>query len=104
MREKAFRTILKNKVNRGGILAPGAGLQKFGENGKGLMSRWYPATLQKRIEGIQTVRSKMKFIEGDGLEVLRLRANIESVDSAFFIDPPYTVSGKRAGSRLSTAR
>jgi DNA adenine methylase len=43
--EKAFRTIVKNRVNRGGILAPGAGLVKYGGNGKGLASRWYPATL-----------------------------------------------------------
>lgn len=30
--DKAFRTIIKNRVNRGGILAPGASLIKVGEN------------------------------------------------------------------------
>lgn len=46
IREQAFQTIVKNRVNRGGIMAPGAGLVKTGENGKGLHSRWYPQTLK----------------------------------------------------------
>ncbi len=100
LREKAFRTIVKNRVNRGGILAPGAGVQKFGENGKGLRSRWYPLTLQKRIDGIRRVSPRMTFIEGDGVEILRSYTDKGLADSAFFIDPPYTVAGKRAGSRL----
>ena len=98
LREKAFRTILKNRVTRGGILAPGAGLLKYGENGKGLKSRWYPVTLQKRIEGIRQVRSKITFIEGDGFQILNSYAS--QAETVFFIDPPYTVAGKRAGSRL----
>ena len=98
--EKAFRTIVKNRVNRGGILAPGAGLVKYGENGKGLASRWYPATLRKRILDIVTVRDRISFIEGDGLEVVR--QHINRADVCFFIDPPYTVAGKKAGSRLYT--
>src|SRR5574341_1909533 len=36
----AFQTILRNRVQRGGILAPGASLVKHGENGKGVASRW----------------------------------------------------------------
>ncbi|MXY21149.1 MAG: DNA adenine methylase [Dehalococcoidia bacterium] len=100
LREKAFRTIVKNRVNRGGILAPGAGVQKSGENGKGLKSRWYPATLQKRIEGIRRVSHRMTFTEGDGLEILSSYVDNGTPDSVYFIDPPYTVSGKRAGSRL----
>ena len=98
LREKAFRTIVKNRVNRGGILAPGAGIQRLGEDGKGLRSRWYPSTLQKRIAGIGRVRHKLMFIEGDGLQVLESYAN--SPETVFFIDPPYTIAGKRAGSRL----
>ena len=41
-REKAFQAVLRNRVQRGGILAAGAGLVKTGENGRGLLSRWYP--------------------------------------------------------------
>lgn len=98
-REIAFRTILKNRINRGGILAPGAGIVKHGENGKGLLSRWYPETLQRRILEIDAVRDRLTFHEGDGIAVLC--ANAERADAVFFIDPPYTAgTGKKAGSRL----
>lgn len=50
--DQAFSTILRNRVQRGGILAPGAGLMKVGENGRGMKSRWYPTTLQRRILAI----------------------------------------------------
>ena len=98
MRELAFQTILRNRVNRGGILAPGAGMIKVGENGKGLASRWYPATLHRRILDIARLREQITFIHGDGMKVLR--ANAERRMAVFFIDPPYTASDKRAGSRL----
>jgi DNA adenine methylase len=99
-RQKAFQTILKNRVYRGGILAPGAAPLKHGENGKGIKSRWYPGTLKKRILDIVTVRDRITFIEGDGLAVIRL--NAARADTVFFIDPPYTAAGKRAGTRLYT--
>lgn len=47
--ERAFQTILRNRVQRGGIMAPGAGLVKNGEKGRGLGSRWYPDTLARRF-------------------------------------------------------
>lgn len=100
LQEKAFQTILKNRVNRGGILAPGAGLVKNGENGKGLKSRWYPQTLRSRILNILSIRDKFTFIEGNGLEVLK--QNAPNQNAIFFIDPPYTASNKKAGSRLYT--
>lgn len=99
-REKAFQTLLKNRVYHGGILAPGSGLLKHGENGKGIKSRWYPETLRKRILAIARLRDRINFIEGDALQVLRDHAN--RADTAFFIDPPYTAGGKRAGTRLYT--
>ena len=99
-RDRAFKTILRNRVNHGGILAPGSGVLKHGENGKGLTSRWYPATLKKRILDIQTVKGKMQIVQGDGLQALR--ANAHRPDAVFFIDPPYTAAGKKAGSRLYT--
>ena len=94
----AFQTILRNRINRGGILADGAGRVKHGENGKGLTSRWYPETLKRRIIDILSVRDRIRFLEGDGLEMLRNHA--DRADAVFFIDPPYTAGGKRAGSRL----
>jgi DNA adenine methylase len=98
LEERAFQTLIKNRVNRGGILAAGAGRIKSGENQKGLSSRWYPETLQKRILNIFAIRHRFNFIQGDGMEFIK--RNAELVDRVFFIDPPYTAAGKKAGSRL----
>src|SRR5260363_8342 len=38
-KNQAFRTIIKNRMQRGGIMAAGAGLVKDGEAGRGLKSR-----------------------------------------------------------------
>ncbi|MEJ5311957.1 MAG: DNA adenine methylase [Anaerolineae bacterium] len=97
-RERAFATILKNRVNHGGILAPGAGRIRTGEGSRGMRSRWYPETLSQRILNIAAIRDRLSFIHGDGMQVLREHAN--DTDAVFFIDPPYTVAGKRAGARL----
>jgi len=97
-RELAFRTIVKNRTSHGGVLAPGAGLLKKGENGKGISSRWYGNTIQKRIAAIHELRSRILFIEGDGFDVLESQGKFDTTVS--FIDPPYTAPGKRAGSRL----
>ena len=98
LKEKAFQTLLRNRVNHGGILAPGSGVIKYGEDGKGIKSRWYPETLKKRILRIAAVKDRIRFIEGDGLSVLR--ENAQRSDAVFFIDPPYTAAGKKAGTRL----
>jgi DNA adenine methylase len=100
--ERAFQTIVKNRVNRGGILAPGAGQIKFGEAGKGILSRWYPETLAQRIQKIASLRDHLSFFSGDGFSMLT--QHIKDADAVFFIDPPYTAgkNGKRAGQRLYT--
>ena len=94
----AFKTILKNRMFHGGILAPGASLMKSGENGKGLKSRWYARTLAERIEAIASLRDRFTVIHNDGIEVLESHSNDKN--AIFFIDPPYTAAGKKAGSRL----
>lgn len=101
-RELAFQTILKNRIQRGGILAKGAGWIKVGEGGKGIASRWYPETLATRLKAIGTLsRECISFHQGDGLEAMR--AVVPRADAFCFIDPPYTAGkGKRAGSRLYT--
>jgi len=96
--EKAFQAILRNRVQRGGIMAPGASLMKTGENGRGIASRWYPGTLAKRILDIYGQRDRITFIEGDAFEVIP--DFLENQAVAFFIDPPYTAGGKQAGKRL----
>jgi len=95
---KAFATIVKNRVNRGGILAPGASRMKAGENGKGLKSRWYPETLVKRMRMIRSFRHRLKAISGDAFELFPMMR--DESNTAWFVDPPYTVSGKSAGNRL----
>ena len=99
-RELAFQTIIKNRTQHGGILAEGAGVLKHGENGKGILSRWYPQTIAKRITNIELVASRLRFVHGDAFEVMA--EHRKNRDAVFFIDPPYTAGGKRAGSRLYT--
>lgn len=74
-------------------MAPGASLIKNGENGKGLKSRWYPETLAKRIEAIETFRKDITFLLEDGCDYIR--RNAHRPDTVFFVDPPYTKAGKR---------
>ena len=96
--EIAFQTIVRNRTVHGGILAPGSGLLKYGENGKGIKSRWYPETLNRRILKVATLQDRITFIHGEGIQVMR--DNAHRGDAVFFIDPPYTAAGKKAGSRL----
>lgn len=93
VREKAFQTILRNRVQRGGIMAPGAGLVKAGENGRGLKSRWYPATLARRIREINHLKDRLTFVEGNGFSLLEEHG--ADNDAVFFIDPPYTLAARR---------
>jgi len=97
-REKAFQTILKNRTFHGGILAKGSGFLKYGENGKGIRSRWYPGTLAKRLLNLEHVASRIDFRCADALEVMREFAI--NRDAVYFIDPPYTAGRKKAGKRL----
>ena len=89
----AFCTILKNRVFHGGILAKGSGMIKVGEAGKGIHSRWYPKTLKDRILAIGLVKHKIQFVTADAFEVIA--QNQHDSSAYFFIDPPYSVAGKR---------
>src|SRR6266478_6980144 len=93
VREKAFHTILRNRVQRGGIMADGAGLIKEGENGRGLKSRWYPETLARRIREINRLKDRLTFVEGDGFKLIE--EHKADRDVAFYIDPPYTLAARR---------
>ncbi len=98
LKERAFHTILKNRTSHGGIIAGGSGLLKHGENGKGIRSRWYPQTLARRFSGIHHYAGRIDFRQADGMKVIGEYADREDV--VFFIDPPYTAGGKKAGKRL----
>ena len=98
--DAAFRTLLRNRVSRGGILAKGASVMKQGENGHGIASRWYADTLAARIRAIGSYAERFDFLQGDGVSLVELCK--DNVQVAFFVDPPYTATGKRAGRRLYT--
>jgi len=94
IRERAFRTILKNRVNRNGIIAPSGGMLKNGENGAGRRSRWYPDTLSKRILNIVKIKDRLRVARcKTGLYYMRKRADDDR--AVFFIDPPYPTVGRR---------
>jgi len=97
-KQRAFRTIIRNRISHGGILAPGGGILKNGENGRGIASRWYPETLAKRVLDINRRRERITILEQDGIQVIQQYA--KDAETVFFIDPPYTAGGKRAGRRL----
>jgi DNA adenine methylase len=98
LKHRAFQAILKNRTFHGGILAEGSTFLKYGENGKGIHSRWYPLTLAKRFVNLDFAASRIDFRRTDGLKVMREFASQKDV--IYFIDPPYTAGGKKAGKRL----
>lgn len=79
-------------------MAPGAGLIKSGESGKGLLSRWYPDTLARRINDIAALAGRIEFRQTDAFSILKCFRDVRR--AAWFIDPPYTAGGKGAGKRL----
>jgi DNA adenine methylase len=91
--ERAFITLVRNRVQHGGILAAGASMVNKGENGRGIHSRWYPDTISKRIQNIVRMREDISFVQEDGIEFIRYNAHRR--DTAFFIDPPYPGPGRR---------
>jgi len=91
--DHAFQTVVRNRVSRGGILAPGAGLVKDGEASKGMASRWYPDTIIKRIRDINERTDLLSFEEGDGISAIREHSYEEA--TAYFVDPPYPKAGRR---------
>ncbi|WP_051350454.1 DNA adenine methylase [Dyadobacter alkalitolerans] len=90
----AFQTILKNRINRSGILTNGAGRINRGENNKGLRSRWYPSTISRRIKEIHEIKDSLNFIQEDGINAID-KINSLSEQTLLYIDPPYIDIGKR---------
>lgn len=96
LRQLAWVTLLHNRVSYGGLMTACSGLLNEGERGNGLTSRWYPKTLAARIRGINRLKKRITFACGDGIELLeQYHRNWNSVRTAYFIDPPYIVAGKR---------
>ncbi len=93
LRRRAFLTLLRNRVQRGGIMAPGAGLVKNGENNRGISSRWYPGTLARRIREISMNLDRISFFTGDGFALVN--EYIAEENCAFYVDPPYMKAARR---------
>ena len=93
IKERGFATIVRNRTNHGGILAKGSGMIKTGEGGKGLASRWYPTTLIRRIIEVNKLNDRITFIHGDAFDIMEHQK--ENPEAFFFIDPPYTIAGRR---------
>ena len=96
--DRAFRTLLRNRTSRAGIIANGAALIRAGEKGKGVGSRWYPQTLIKRIHEIQLQSCRFSIECEDGL--MRLQDYVGVSSNVIFVDPPYTIGNKQPGRRL----
>lgn len=93
VKERGFSTIVRNRTNHGGILAKGSGVMKTGENGKGIGSRWYAGTLVKRINEVYRIRERITYIHGNAFDIME--RHIDDENAYFFIDPPYTIAGRR---------
>jgi DNA adenine methylase len=96
--ELAWRTLVHNRVSRGGLLAPGGGVMKTGERGRGILSRWYPQMLHDRILALHQKRDRVTVIHGDRLATMTRYLGRQDVAAS--IDPPNTAGGKGAGKRL----
>ncbi|MCY3585838.1 MAG: DNA adenine methylase [Acidimicrobiaceae bacterium] len=96
--DKAFRTLIRNRTSRAGIIANGAALLRSGENGRGLESRWYPQTLIRRIRDIEPNRHRFTIEPADGL--IQLKNYVNEPGVVIFADPPYTIGNKQPGRRL----
>jgi len=83
-KEWAWRTIIKNRMQRGGIMSAGAGLVKEGEAGRGLKSRWYPETLATRIEVLRSMRERVTFEHADAFAVIQAFA--DDTNAFFFVE------------------
>ena len=93
LEDRAFVTIVRNRMQRGGIMASGATIMKQGENGNGLKSRWYVETLCRRISAIAAIRDKISIRNKDGLIYMARFSDWKEI--AWFIDPPYVKAGRR---------
>ena len=88
--EHALSVLLQNRMNHGGILAPGAGLLRKGEAGRGLRSRWYPQTLASRLTAFHKLKARLWFSHTDGHDLLA--SHKERKTTVAFVAPPYVVN------------
>jgi len=100
-RERAFWTILYNRLSFGGSMAGGSGLGKLGRSGYkggGWNSLWNIEVVCRRLKKLAPLRDRISFAQADALELLpELPARSTT---AVLLDPPYTAGKRRPGRRL----
>ena len=93
--ERAWRTLVRNRTARGGIIAGGARALNRGENGRGVRSRWYAATIAGRLRAVAALGARIECVEGDALEILAGGPQASAKPVRVFADPPYEGPGQR---------
>ena len=93
--ERAWRTLVRNRTARGGIIAGTARALNRGENGRGVRSRWYAGTIAGRLRAVKALGERIECVEGDALEILARRGRGGTARVRVFADPPYEGAGKR---------
>jgi len=65
------------------------------------LARWYPETLAKIFNSLHVIRDRLT-IHCDSLSIALSGVHAKNSQAMFFVDPPYTAGGKKAGKRLYT--
>ena len=93
--DPAFCTLVRNRTRRGGILASGASRMRRGEGGRGVASRWYGATLARRIEAVHAMANRLEIRWENSMRALPALLAQSAHDPALFVDAPYWTTGGR---------
>lgn len=94
----AFAALVVNRCSRSGIVTPAAG-PMGGANQTGrwtVASRWNAAGLADRLRHVHSMRSSIRFDEGDAVERIAAFKDSGIEDEVvLFVDPPYIREGNR---------
>lgn len=94
----AFAALVVNRCSRSGMVGPKVGpIGGKGQEGKWtIMSRWYPETIERRIQSISALGSRIRVFEGCAMDHIEEISKSGFEDEVFlFVDPPYLREGNR---------
>lgn len=92
--EAAFNFLILNRMSFGGVILANPLCGKDGTDDE-LRARWTPKTLVQRIETIANLADKITLKNMDAIEFLKRDTVVFDKEATIFIDPPYTVAGKK---------
>lgn len=93
-----FAALVVNRCSRSGIVTPRVGpIGGKSQDGRWTVaSRWNGAALAERIRHLGTLRSSIRFTEGDAIETIAdLDGSGVEEEVLMFVDPPYLREGNR---------